>query len=95
MESTRNTWSMHEHSDGTHHYPTRNNYGKCLAKFKTSNESGKRIKSIKVTADVKQAYGGSDSNPGNGFWICTDKSNKGSTCTAPLIETRNGRSSPP
>jgi hypothetical protein len=94
LGNTRNRWSMHEHSDGTHHYPTRNNYGKCLARFKTSNESGKRIKSIKVTADVKRVYGGALSNPGNGFWICTDKANNGSTCTAPLIETRTGRSSP-
>jgi hypothetical protein len=95
VNSTRNNWTKHTHNDGRHHYPTQNLYGKCLGKFKTSNMSGMLIKSIKVTADVKSVYGGSVSNPGNGFWICTDKAFNGSTCTAPLIATINGISSPP
>ena len=95
VNSTRNNWTKHTHDDGRHHYPTQNLYGKCLGKFKTSNMSGMLIKSIKVTADVKSVYGGKKSKPGNGFWICTDRSNNGSTCEEPLIETRTGRSSPP
>ena len=93
LEDTRNIWNSHRDSDGTFNYPTKNNYGRCLARFRTSNQSNKRIERIKITADIKEAYG--LSNPGNGFWICTPEASNGSECSTPIIEPTNDRSSYP